>query len=178
VKRKMSDFWIWKYCSKTYSMMKPEWNTIKWGIWLYLDHNGRYPGHDFPWTSCRTDDVLISSVGSTSLSTSIWRQHLYASLVMDRDIFRCQKMQKVASGVVLHIDSYNLHGIGFGDEHELESLFYSWSFVVSFASYGRLFPGMYIHWIDSCEYFKVLDYFVDGMNENCGKSTPQQSTIL
>jgi hypothetical protein len=44
---------------------------------------------------------------------------------MDRDIFRCQKMPKVASGVILRMDSYDLHGIGFFDENELESLFYS-----------------------------------------------------
>jgi hypothetical protein len=42
---------------------------------------------------------------------------------MDRDIFRGQKMQKVASGVVLHLDSYDLHDIGFFDKNELESLF-------------------------------------------------------
>jgi hypothetical protein len=32
---------------------------------------------------------------------------------------------KVASGVVLHIDSYDLHGIGFFVGNELQSLFYS-----------------------------------------------------
>jgi hypothetical protein len=32
---------------------------------------------------------------------------------------------KVASGVVLPMDSYDLHGIGFFDENELESVCYS-----------------------------------------------------
>jgi hypothetical protein len=44
---------------------------------------------------------------------------------MDWDIVSCQKMEKVAYGAVLHIDSYDLHGIGLFDENELESLFYS-----------------------------------------------------
>jgi hypothetical protein len=44
---------------------------------------------------------------------------------MDRDVFHGQKMQKVASGVVMHIDSYDFHGIGFFAKNELESLFYS-----------------------------------------------------
>jgi hypothetical protein len=47
---------------------------------------------------------------------------------------------KVASGVVLHINSYDFHGIGFFYKSELDSLFYSRSFVVSFSSYGRFFP--------------------------------------
>jgi hypothetical protein len=32
---------------------------------------------------------------------------------------------KVVSGVVLHIDSYDCHGIGFFDANEVESLSYS-----------------------------------------------------
>jgi hypothetical protein len=47
----------------------------------------------FPWTSYRDDDVLLGSVGSTGLSKSTWRSYLYVPLIMDRDIFRCQKMQ-------------------------------------------------------------------------------------
>jgi hypothetical protein len=47
---------------------------------------------------------------------------------------------KVASAVVLRMDSYDLHNIGFFDENELESLFYSELLVVSFSSYGRFFP--------------------------------------
>jgi hypothetical protein len=48
----------------------------------------------FPWTSYRADDVLLPSVGSTGLSKSTYRQYLRVSFIMDRDIFRCQKMQK------------------------------------------------------------------------------------
>jgi hypothetical protein len=59
---------------------------------------------------------------------------------MDRDIFRCQEMQKVASGVGLHIDSYDLRATGFFDKNEFESVFYSLLLVVSFSSYGRFFP--------------------------------------
>jgi hypothetical protein len=47
------------------------------------------------------------------------------SLIMDRDIFRCQNMQKVASGIVMRMDSYDLHVRRFFDENELEFLFYS-----------------------------------------------------
>jgi hypothetical protein len=82
------------------------------------------------------DDVVLGSIGSTSLSKPIWNQYLCVSLIMDRDIFHCQKMQKVMSGVVLHMDSYDLHPIRFFDKNELESRFYSWSFVVSFSSNG------------------------------------------
>jgi hypothetical protein len=59
---------------------------------------------------------------------------------MDRDIVRCQKMQKVASGVVLRMDSYDWHDLGFFVENELEFLFYSLSLVVSSWSYGRVLP--------------------------------------
>jgi hypothetical protein len=44
---------------------------------------------------------------------------------MDQDIFRCQKMKKVASGVVVHIGSCDLHGDRFFLQNELESLLYS-----------------------------------------------------
>jgi hypothetical protein len=94
----------------------------------------------FPWTTDRADDVLLGSVGSTSLRKSTSRQYPCASLIMQWDIFRYQKMQKVASGVVQRMDSYNLHDIGFFDKNEPESLFYSLWFVVSFSSYGRFFP--------------------------------------
>jgi hypothetical protein len=40
-------------------------------------------------------------------------------------MFRCQKMKKVAYGVVLHIDSYDLHDNRFFDENDVRSLFYS-----------------------------------------------------
>jgi hypothetical protein len=59
---------------------------------------------------------------------------------MDRDIFYCQKMQKVASGFVLHIDSYDLHATRFFDTNELESPFHFLLLVVSFSSYVRFFP--------------------------------------
>jgi hypothetical protein len=95
----------------------------------------------FPWTSYWADDVVLGSVGSTSLSKSIWNQYLWVSLVMDRDICRCQKMQKVVSGVVLRMDSYDLHSTRFFDKNELDLLFYSWSLVVSFSSNGLFFPG-------------------------------------
>jgi hypothetical protein len=48
-------------------------------------------------------------------------------------------MHGVGSGVVLRLDSSALHDIGFFDENELESLFYSLVLVVSFSSYGRFF---------------------------------------
>jgi hypothetical protein len=59
---------------------------------------------------------------------------------MDRDIFRCQKMKKVASGVVLYIDSCDLHDNRFFVENELESLFFSRSLVVSFSTHRYFFP--------------------------------------
>jgi hypothetical protein len=58
----------------------------------------------------------------------------YVSLTMDRDIFRGQAMKAVASGVVLHIDSWDLHDKRFFVENDLESLFYSLSPVVSFST--------------------------------------------
>jgi hypothetical protein len=60
---------------------------------------------------------------------------------MDRDIFRCQKIQKVVSGVVLCMDSYYLHATRFFDQNELMSLFYSLVLVVSLSGYGRFFRG-------------------------------------
>jgi hypothetical protein len=93
----------------------------------------------FPWTCYRADDVLLGSVGSTSLSKSTRRQYLCGSLIMDRDFLRCQKMQKVTYGVVLRTDSYDLHDIAFFDKSKLESRFYSLLPVVSFSSYGRFF---------------------------------------
>jgi hypothetical protein len=49
---------------------------------------------------------------------------------------------KVASRVILRMDSYDLHGIGFFHENELKPLSYSSSLVVSFSSYGRFFLGV------------------------------------
>jgi hypothetical protein len=46
-------------------------------------------------------------------------------IVFERGYLPLSENAKVASGVVLHIDSYDLHGIGFFDKNELESLFYS-----------------------------------------------------
>jgi hypothetical protein len=79
----------------------------------------------FPWTSYRADDVLLASVGSISPSKSTLREYICVSLIMDWDIFRCQKMRKVASGVVLRMHSWDLHATRFFDENELESLFSS-----------------------------------------------------
>jgi hypothetical protein len=79
----------------------------------------------FPWTSYRAHDVLLASVGSTGLTKSTCRQYLCVSLIMYLDIFRCQNVNNLPSGVFLHIDSYDLHAIRFFDENEVESLFYS-----------------------------------------------------
>jgi hypothetical protein len=50
----------------------------------------------FPWTNDGADDVLLALVGSIILNKSTRRQCLCVSLIMDEDIFGCQKMQKVA----------------------------------------------------------------------------------
>jgi hypothetical protein len=42
---------------------------------------------------------------------------------MDRDVFRCQKMKNVESGVVLHMDSWDLPDTRFVVENELQPLF-------------------------------------------------------
>jgi hypothetical protein len=94
----------------------------------------------FPWISYQADDVLLTSVGSTSLSKSTSRQPISVSLIKDRDLLRCSKIEKVASGVTLRMDSYDLHATRFFDKNKLNSLFYSLLLVVSFSSYGRFFP--------------------------------------
>jgi hypothetical protein len=58
---------------------------------------------------------------------------------MDLDILRCQKMQNAASGVVLHLDSDDLHRTRFFDKKKLEPLLYSLLLVVSFSVYGLSF---------------------------------------
>jgi hypothetical protein len=88
----------------------------------------------------------------------------------------------VACGVILHIDSYDLHGTGFFDENELESLFYSGSLVVSFSFYGPVVPGVRFRgpqfdtcslflriWLQTSSFFRIkLDYRIENhVNHNC-----------
>jgi hypothetical protein len=96
---------------------------------------------------------------------------------------RLSENEKVASGVVLHVDSYDLHATRFFDKNELESLFYSWSFVVSFSIFGRVFSMAVLgrSGFDGTGHVK-LSVFVDGSSRrkrsNCGHLWKREETDI
>jgi hypothetical protein len=86
--------------------------------------------------------------------------------------------QTVAIPFILNLESNRTSGTGLDDNVlSITTICLTCDTTMDNERIDRM-TGMYIHGIDYCEHFKVPDYFVDGMNRNCGKSTPQKSTIL